>query len=51
MIQIIADTTCGIPVEKLKAQGIHVLPQIIILGRQPITMTTSSIRKLLWKSS
>ena len=32
MIQIIADTTCGIPVEKLKAQGIHVLPQIIIFG-------------------
>ena len=32
MIQIIADTTCGIPVEKLKAQGIYVLPQIIIFG-------------------
>jgi len=32
MIQIIADTTCGIPVEQLKAQGIYVLPQIIIFG-------------------
>jgi len=32
MIQIVADTTCGIPLEQLKAEGIHVLPQIITFG-------------------
>ncbi|MFZ3071532.1 MAG: DegV family protein [Anaerolineaceae bacterium] len=32
MIQIIADTTCGIPVEQLTAKGISVLPQIITFG-------------------
>ncbi len=32
MIQIIADTTCGISPTELIAKGIHVLPQIITFG-------------------
>lgn len=32
MIQIVADTTCGIPLDQLLAKGIHVLPQIITFG-------------------
>ena len=32
MIQIVADTTCGIPLAQLHAHGIHVLPQIITFG-------------------
>lgn len=32
MIQIVADTTCGVPLAQLQAQGIHVLPQIITFG-------------------
>ena len=32
MIQIVVDTTCGIPLTRLSAQGIHVLPQIITFG-------------------
>lgn len=34
MLQIIADTTCGIPVPELIAQGIHVLPQIVTFGNE-----------------
>lgn len=29
MIRIVADTTCGVPLEQLQAAGIHVLPQLI----------------------
>jgi DegV family protein with EDD domain len=32
MIKIIADTTCSIPVEKLKALGVDFVPQIITFG-------------------
>ncbi len=32
MIQIIADTTCSIPIAELEAKGIYVLPQIITFG-------------------
>jgi DegV family protein with EDD domain len=32
MIQIVADTTCSVPVDQLKARGIDCLPQIIIFG-------------------
>lgn len=32
MIHIIADTTCGLPQEQMKALGIAYLPQIIIFG-------------------
>ncbi|MEL7645699.1 MAG: DegV family protein [Anaerolineaceae bacterium] len=32
MIQIVADTTCGIPLAQLHALGVHVLPQIITFG-------------------
>jgi DegV family protein with EDD domain len=35
MIQIIADTTCGLPLEKLAAEGIDVIPQIIIFDETP----------------
>lgn len=34
MIKIIADTTCGIPIEQLLKLGIDVLPQIITFGDQ-----------------
>lgn len=34
MIQIITDTTCSIPVDKLKNQGIHFVPQIITFGSE-----------------
>jgi DegV family protein with EDD domain len=32
MIKIIADTTCGVPIEELKAKGIAVIPQVITFG-------------------
>lgn len=35
MVKIIADTTCGLPLETLKALGIPVIPQIVIFGEQP----------------
>jgi DegV family protein with EDD domain len=34
MVQIIADTTCSIPQEKLRSLGIPIIPQIIIFGEQ-----------------
>lgn len=34
MISIIADTTCGLPIEQLKALNIPVLPQMIIFGNE-----------------
>lgn len=34
MIQIITDTTCSIPVDDLKHQGIHFVPQIITFGSE-----------------
>jgi DegV family protein with EDD domain len=34
MIRIITDTTCSIPVENLKRQGIYFLPQIITFGAE-----------------
>jgi DegV family protein with EDD domain len=35
MIKIIADTTCGLPVDLLKSRGIDVIPQIIIFDEKP----------------
>ncbi len=35
MIRIIADTTCGLPLEKLAAEDIDVIPQIIIFDEKP----------------
>ncbi len=34
MIKIIADTTCGLPLDVLKQAGIEVLPQIITFGNE-----------------
>ena len=34
MIKIIADTTCGLPVQQLESLGIPVIPQIIVFGNQ-----------------
>jgi DegV family protein with EDD domain len=34
MIQIIADTTCSIPLDQLAAKGIEYLPQVIVFGDQ-----------------
>ena len=35
MTKIIADTTCGLPLEELAAMGVDVIPQIIIFDDQP----------------
>ena len=35
MIKIIADTTCGLPLEELEALGVDVIPQIIIFDDKP----------------
>ena len=35
MTKIIADTTCGLPLEELAALGIDVIPQIIIFDEKP----------------
>jgi len=35
MTKIIADTTCGLPLEELAALGVDVIPQIIIFDDQP----------------
>lgn len=35
MTKIIADTTCGLPIEELTALGIDVIPQIIIFDEKP----------------
>ncbi|MCB2202775.1 DegV family protein [bacterium] len=35
MTKIIADTTCGLPLEELAAMGVDVIPQIIIFDGQP----------------
>lgn len=35
MIKIIADTTCGLPLEELAALGVDVIPQIIIFDDTP----------------
>ncbi len=35
MTKIIADTTCGLPLEELTALGIDVIPQIIIFDEKP----------------
>lgn len=32
MIKVIADTTCGLPLDELEALGVDVIPQIIIFG-------------------
>ena len=34
MIQIIADTTCSIPLDQLAAKGIDCLPQVIVFGNE-----------------
>ncbi len=34
MIMVIADTTCGLPLDELAALGVDVIPQIIIFGDQ-----------------
>jgi DegV family protein with EDD domain len=34
MVRIVADTTCSIPKDKLRALGIALIPQIIIFGEQ-----------------
>lgn len=34
MISLVADTTCGLPLEKLYALGIEVLPQLIVFGNE-----------------
>lgn len=34
MVKIIADTTCGLPVNELEALGVDVIPQIIIFGEE-----------------
>lgn len=34
MIKVIADTTCGLPLDLLAERGIDVIPQIIIFGEQ-----------------
>lgn len=34
MIQIVTDTTCGIPIAELKSLGITVLPQIVVFGNR-----------------
>lgn len=35
MIKIIADTTCGLPLDELAALGVDVIPQIIIFDEKP----------------
>ena len=35
MIKVIADTTCGLPLEELAALGVDVIPQIIIFDGKP----------------
>ena len=35
MTKIIADTTCGLPLEELAAMGVDVIPQIIIFNDHP----------------
>jgi len=35
LIKIIADTTCGLPLEELEALGVDVIPQIIIFDDKP----------------
>ena len=51
MIQIVADTTCGIPLAQLQARGIFVLPQIITFGdksyRDDIELDTNAFLKKL----
>jgi len=32
MVKIIADTTCGLPLDELEEMGVNVIPQIIIFG-------------------
>lgn len=34
MVQIIADTTCGLPRDLIKARGIPLIPQIVIFGEE-----------------
>lgn len=34
MIKIIADTTCGLPIDELRNIGVDVIPQIIIFGEE-----------------
>jgi DegV family protein with EDD domain len=34
MVQIIADTTCGLPRDLLRARGIPLIPQIVIFGEE-----------------
>lgn len=54
MIKIIADTTCGVPVEELKAKGIAVIPQVITFGNtsyhDDYELTTDKFLELLSKS-
>jgi DegV family protein with EDD domain len=51
MIKIIADTTCSIPVEKLKALGVDFVPQIITFGdvsyRDDYELSTSAFLEKL----
>jgi len=35
MTKVIADTTCGLPLEELAALGVDVIPQIIIFNDKP----------------
>lgn len=32
MIKVVADTTCGLPLDELAELGVDVIPQIIIFG-------------------
>ncbi|MGB4596037.1 MAG: DegV family protein [Anaerolineaceae bacterium] len=54
MIKIIADTTCGIPVEELKSKGIAVIPQVITFGttsyHDDYELTTDKFLDLLSRS-
>lgn len=54
MIKIIADTTCGVPIEELKAKGIAVIPQVITFGNtsyhDDYDLNTDKFLELLAKS-
>lgn len=44
MPMIVADTTCGLPLEILEKRGIPVIPQIVMFGRSPIMTIKTSIQ-------
>lgn len=55
MIKIIADTTCGLPLQELYARGIDVMPQYVTFGdkvyRDDTELDTATFLKLLGESS